>query len=61
MTAPKATATFMNIAFAIAIWFSIPILLPVATALAWVLIVLNLLFSLGIAISIAQTYSSPQE
>lgn len=54
-------ATFMNIAFAITIWFGIPIILPVAAALGWILIGLNALFTLGIAISIAESYSSPQE
>lgn len=61
MTAKKAIATFMNIAFGIVIWFSVPIILPVAAALAWVLIVLNGLFTLGIIISITEAYATPQE
>lgn len=51
----------MNIAFGIAIWFAVPIVLPVAATLGWVLIVLNVLFTLGIIISIAEAYATPQE
>lgn len=51
----------MNIAFAIAIWFAVPLVLPVALALGWVLIVLNGLFSVGIGIAIAESYANTQE
>lgn len=56
MTVQRALATVSNIAFAIAIWFAIPIVMPVAATLAWVLIVLNFFFSLGIAIMIPAYY-----
>ena len=62
MTAQKAIGIFMNIAFAIVIWFAVPIVLPLAAALGWTLIVLNALFSLGIVISIVEAYATtPQE
>jgi hypothetical protein len=61
MTGQVAFTTFINIAFAIAIWFAIPIVMPAAAALGWVLIVLNFLFSLGIAVSISQAYKTTQE
>jgi hypothetical protein len=57
MTAQKALGTFLNIAFAIAIWFAIPIVMPVAATLAWVLIVLNVMFSFGMLMIIFQVYS----
>lgn len=47
----------MNIAFAIAIWFAIPIVMPVAATLAWVLIILNGLFSLGMLMIIFNAYN----
>jgi hypothetical protein len=56
MTPTRAFGTFMNLVFTIAIWFAIPIVMPVAAALAWVLIVLNFFFSLGIAIMIPAYY-----
>ena len=46
MNAEQALSTFINIAFAIVIWFAVPIVLPVAATLGWTLIVLNALFSL---------------
>jgi hypothetical protein len=57
MTAQKALGTVLNIAFAIAIWFAVPIVMPVAATLAWVLIVLNVMFSIGMLIIIFQAYS----
>jgi hypothetical protein len=57
MTAQKGLGTFLNIAFAIAIWFAIPIVMPVAATLAWVLIVLNVMFSFGMLMIIFQVYS----
>lgn len=56
MNAQTAFGTFLNIAFAIAIWFAIPIVLPVAPNLGVTLIVMNSLFSLGILMSIFQAY-----
>ena len=56
MTTSQAVSTFINIGFAIAIWFAIPIVMPVAAALAWVLIVCNFFFSLGLVITIPQYY-----
>jgi hypothetical protein len=61
MTAQKAVASVMNIAFAILIWFAIPLILPTAAVLGWLLIFMNALFSVGIAIGIAQAYATPQE
>lgn len=60
MNAQEVFATFINICFAIVIWFAVPIVLPVATALGWTLIVLNTLFSLGIALGIMSAYAKPQ-
>lgn len=57
MNTQTAVGTFLNIAFAIAIWFAIPIVMPVAATLAWVLIVLNALFSLGMLMIIFQVGS----
>lgn len=56
MTTSQAVTTFINIVFAIAIWFTIPIVMPIAAALAWVLIVCNFLFSLGLAFIIPTYY-----
>lgn len=61
MTAAQVVATLINIFFAIAIWFAVPIVLPVAATLGWTLIVLNFLFSLGIAIGIVGIYSATQD
>lgn len=57
MTPQTAVGTFLNIAFAIAIWFAIPIVMPVAATLAWVLIVLNAMFSFGMLMIILNAYS----
>lgn len=56
MTATRAFSTFVNIVFTIAIWFAVPIVMPVAATLAWVLIILNFFFSLGIALLIPTYY-----
>jgi hypothetical protein len=58
MTRPQAVATFINIAFAITIWFAVPIVLPAAAVIGWTLLTFNTLFSLGIAISIKQAYNA---
>lgn len=60
MTSTQASSTFINILFTIAIWFAIPIVMPVAAALAWVLIVCNLFFSLGLVIMIPAYYKQNQ-
>ncbi len=60
MTGQEALATFVNIAFAIVIWFAVPIVLPVAATLGWTLIVLNSLFSLGIVLGIMSAYAKPK-
>ena len=60
MTTTTAVATFINILFAISVWFAVPIILPVAAALGWVLIVCNFLFSFGIAVIITQAYAKDQ-
>lgn len=51
----------MNIAFAIVIWFAIPVVLPVAAALGWTLAILNALFSLGTLITIVEAYAPKPE
>lgn len=61
MNAESALSTFINIAFAITIWFAVPIVLPVAATLGWTLIVFNFLFSLGIALGIVSAYAKPTE
>lgn len=57
MNAPTALGTFLNLALTIAIWFAIPIVMPVAATLGWVLIILNALFSFGMILIILSTYS----
>lgn len=61
MSSDQAITTFINIAFAIVIWFAVPIVLPVAATLGWTLIVLNSLFSLGIVLGILSSYTKPTE
>jgi hypothetical protein len=61
MNAERALSTFINIAFAIVIWFAVPIVLPVAVTLGWTLIILNFLFSLGIVLGIISAYAKPTE
>jgi hypothetical protein len=56
MTTQKAFGTVLNIAFAIAIWFAIPIVMPVAATLAWVLIIMNTMFSFGMIMIILEAY-----
>lgn len=60
MNAEQALSTFINIAFAIVIWFAVPIVLPVAATLGWTLIVLNALFSLGIVLGIISAYAAKE-
>lgn len=61
MTITQAVTTFINILFTIAIWFAIPIVMPIAASLAWVLIVCNFFFSLGLFIMIPQYYKKAEE
>lgn len=61
MTSDRAVTTLINIAFAITIWFAIPIVLPVAATLGWTLLILNGLFSLGIVFGIISAYAKPTE
>ncbi len=61
MTTTQAVTTFINILFTIAIWFAIPVVMPVAAALAWVLIVCNFFFSLGLIIMIPQYYKKAEQ
>jgi hypothetical protein len=57
MTVTKAIATVMNIAFAITIWFALPIIFPLAAVIGWTLLAFNSLFSLGILIGIFESYT----
>lgn len=61
MTASTAFSTIVNIAFTIAIWFAVPIVLPVAATLGWTLIIINFLFSLGIVLGIFAAYAKSAE
>ena len=60
MTAQAAVSIIMNLAFTIVIWFAIPVVLPLAAAIGWSLIVLNALFTLGIVVSIVELYTTPE-
>jgi hypothetical protein len=61
MNASTAAQTIINLAFAIAIWFAVPIVLPVAATLGWTLIIINSLFSLGIVLGIFSAYAKLAE
>ena len=61
MNATTAIATVINIAFIICVFFAVPIVMPVASALATLLIIFGSFYVLGIIGQIYLAYRPAQQ
>jgi len=57
MNASTAIAIVINIAFTICVFFAIPIVMPVSSALGTLLIILNIIYAISVVAQIFVAYN----